>query len=125
MGYSLHIIRTSNPSSGSSEISLEEWLTYCDHDPEMMPVATATATNPATGEEIAIHASGTALYEPLDNSAGDTAAVYFNWLRGKISFDGSSGEAIAKAISISKILRARVIGDEGEFYRADGSHYYD
>ena len=125
MGYSLHIIRTGNSSSDRSEISLEEWLAYCDGDPEMTPIAVATATNPATGEEIAMHGSGTTMYEPLGSLASDAAAVYFNWLRGKISFDGSSGEAIAKAVSISEILGAQVMGDEGEFYRADGSHYYD
>ena len=125
MGYSLHIVRSDEMRRDFGGIPLDDGLAYCDIDPELTPVVSATSINPATGEEIVLNGTGFVVFEPADIPANERPAVYFHWSRGTVSFDSKPAHALTKAVGIADALGARVTGDEGEFYRADGSHYYE
>lgn len=114
MAYSLHIHRRAEWSDRGDDITLTEWQALCEADPTLDLTAVATAQNHRTGEEIAIRAEGMARWD-------GPVMAWFTLDRGRITVDGADDAIIAKACEIAERLGARVQGDEGEFYAADGS----
>jgi hypothetical protein len=114
MAYSLHIHRGADWSDHEHDITLADWRALCEADPTLDLTGVATAQNPRTGEEIAIRSEGMARWDgPI--------TAWFNLDRGRITFNGTDEAIIAKACEIAERLGARVQGDEGEFYAADGA----
>ena len=112
--YSLHIHRRNDWSDRGQDITLAEWQSLCEADPGLDLTGVAVARNPRTGEEIAIRSEGMARWDgPI--------TAWFNLDRGRITVNGTDEAIIAKAREIAERLGARVQGDEGEFYAAEGS----
>jgi hypothetical protein len=130
MGYDLHIHRRSHWTEDGSDILLSEWQALCDADTSLKITGEATATVPQTGAVIKIERKGMALWtgEPAKKFGffkGDSPSTWFDFDRGEISTSGTDEVIIAKTCQIAEALFARVQGDDGEFYRPDGSHFHD
>ena len=119
MGYDLHITRRAEWSEKGHDIGFDEWRVYVDADPEMHldGFAEAKATN---GETIRVSDPGIASWTgPSNRTAG--IRCWFSWTRGRIDVRYSSDKLVfAKTWAISRHFKARVQGDEGEFYGEDG-----
>ncbi|WP_298471178.1 hypothetical protein [uncultured Erythrobacter sp.] len=125
MVYELIIHRRKFWMDEDNPIDLNTWIELCRSDPDLTIEEVVMAQNPKTGEQIRIEGDGTAFWEG-PSKGGERDNTCFSWDRGAIRFGGGHELAIlAKACKIAEALGARVQGVEGEFYRADGSHYYD
>ena len=104
MGYYIHITRAPDfhPDNLRHEISGEEWLSCFAQGPEL-------SVADVNGEYFAIW-SGPSQYEQ----------PWFNLTQGNISTKNPDPPVIAKAIAIAAKLNARVQGDDGEIYLAEG-----
>ena len=112
MAYNLHIHRRTDWSERGDDITLAEWQALCEADPTLDLTGVATTRNPRTGEVIEIKAEGLARWDGL-------VTAWFTLDRGRIKVDGAQDAILAKALAIADQLRARVQGDEGEFYGPD------
>ena len=112
MGYNIHIER-------DTPITLAEWKdVVCTTAGVRLSAAGAFATNPRTGEVIAIPgADGDAEF----NLAGSWIPC-FRWQSGSISFRANRGFSDPQDVLrctariLAEKLNARMIGDEGERY---------
>lgn len=77
-----------------------------------------TAINPPIGKVIKIVSEGLAMWD------GESFAP-FDLVDGRIVVSGADDLVIAKTSKIASCLSARVQGDDGEFYKEDGSSYND
>ncbi|WP_432770474.1 MAG: hypothetical protein HEQ22_06970 [Sphingopyxis sp.] len=118
MGYDLYIHRRANWWDKGDDIEQSAWESLCADDLSLELTGVAIGRNPATDEVIEIKQDGLAQW------SGDQQ-TWFNLHKGHIIVSGSEEAIIAKACQIATSLSARVQGDEGEFYREDGSHYND
>jgi hypothetical protein len=113
MGYDLHIKR-------ASAIPLDEWKRAVASVPGVrLDDSPATVTNPATGVRVAV-----------DGNDGDVAVLVsdewvkvFRYFRGGVRFKAAPGaltdpnDPVARAaLSLSRILDAKVVGDDGAVY---------
>jgi hypothetical protein len=114
MGYDIHITRKANYFDEEPNISLEEWEAYAESDP--MLSAEGTLTWRINGN--LVEAKIFEVRKP--GSRGHTAAVLF-WYRGDVSAKNPSKAGIAHMASIAARLKAKVQGDEGELYDAQGN----
>lgn len=100
MGYDLHITRAENWClNEGKEISAEEWLKVIEEDTELR-----LASN--DGPYAALW-DGPSKYHP---------EAWLDWWRGNIYTKNPDKAIVEKMIQIAKLLRARVQGDDGEFY---------
>lgn len=104
MGYDLHITRKEHWSDETgSEISLDEWMKYAHTDNDIKP----DPDNPGNENWIV---------------ASDSPPWPLWWNRtGELLTTNPEPAAIQKLIAIAAALDARVLGDDGEIYRADPS----
>jgi len=103
MAYSGHIERPDG-----SGITLAEWETYVAGDAELSMQREARATSPE-GESIVVPTPHAAAWRGWWG-----AKALFSWHKGAIHFDRPTSSSIAKAKRIALVLRAHVVGDEGE-----------
>jgi hypothetical protein len=114
MGYDFHITRKedwSDDFSDARDITLEEWLSYIDNDPELeltegywikIP-GSETESQPAPGFcEWNAH--------PLDERP------WFDYSNGNISTKNPDDATIRKMLAITEVLNAKLQGDDGEIY---------
>jgi len=113
MGYEFHITRRerwSHENSTPNDISLNEWLSYIDNDPELeltegywVKVPGSKESQPAPGFcEWNAH--------PLDESP------WFDYSDGSISTKNPDDATIRKMLAIAEALNAQVQGDDCEVY---------
>lgn len=106
MGYDLHIHRGEDPFDEDAEpISFEEFRAVVDADPEL-----SFAQIPPTEGD----------YVQVDWK--DVVGAMW-WHEGQVGTKNADVPRIIKLVAIADKLRARVFGDDGEIYRADGSSY--
>jgi hypothetical protein len=99
MSYAVHITRaTTWPASAQTPITLAEWRSVIDADPTLEPDDDDTAA-----------ASWNGHLEPEDRPE-------FFWVGGRIVIQRPDVHAVGKAVELARVLRARVIGDDGEVY---------
>ncbi|QDX24925.1 hypothetical protein FPZ54_02020 [Sphingomonas suaedae] len=119
MGYDLHIHRRKDWLDEGDDIELTEWEALCRSDASLEITGEATATIPQTGDVIRLSRPGMAVWTAA------TGSTWF-WLdRGEVTTSGADSVVIAKSCEIAEALGARVQGDDGEFYRPDGSYFHD
>jgi hypothetical protein len=128
MGYDLHIHRRKWWHEDGNDIALSEWKAVCDADLSLEMTGKATATVPQTGAVIELESEGMTLWtgkrpKKFVFLKGNAPSTWFDFNRGAITTSGANVAIIAKACEIAEALAARVQGDEGEFYRPDGSYY--
>lgn len=117
MGYDLHIARDDWDS-----ITREEWVNAVGQIKELRILkGNLTARNPRTGAEVMVPTSG-ADVEFYDASDDQWYPVFW-WHQGSASFASrpvdirDSKDPVRNiALKLAKLLRARVVGDEGEVY---------
>jgi hypothetical protein len=98
-GYDLHITRIAHWSDENGPtISFSEWLQYLKIDKEVRQ-------DEATGK-----------YDFLVQMPGEFFPMWYNPELGILTTKNPSEKAIEKLIEISKKLKAKVQGDDGELY---------
>lgn len=117
MGYDLHITRREDWSEKGNDISFEEWQAYVAGDPEMR-IDGFAETQTASGEIVRIEAPGLTIWT---RPSGDGHPRWFHHQRGRIDVKNPDAELFPKMWSIAQYFGARVQGDEGECYDADGN----
>jgi hypothetical protein len=121
MGYDLHITRAEQwIDSELAPIALEEWLAFVQADPELRLEQAARASLP-DGEAVDIELPGLAAWTSWSQHGDGNAMVYFWHFEGCIESRAIDAEVTAKLFRIAQRLGARVFGDEGEEYGADGA----
>lgn len=111
MAYELHIYRAGSARAEENVIAIEEWQTFCSHDPSMALEDEISSLNPNTGETITISGKSTAFW----TSPSTQNQYFFDHRRGVISFIYND-DSIVKAKEIAQALAAKIKGDEGEEY---------
>jgi hypothetical protein len=120
MGYDVHITRAEDWADGSSDpITLEEWLTYVADDPEMQLDGIAETTAP-DGTVLRYQGEGLSVWTAYSGHGLQGNMVWFDYGDGNITVKNPDAEILAKMNAIAEALGARVQGDEGEFYDAEG-----
>lgn len=111
MGYDLHITRKELWFEDGPDIDDSEWRAYVASDPELRITGVAEAPLPDGG---ALRYESPLMAEWRRRSGGET--VWFDFRDGRVVVKNPDDEIIAKMRQIAAALRARVQGDEGEFY---------
>ena len=104
MGYDIHITRAPHHHAENEghAISPDEWLAYIKSDPELRLAG-------YNGDYFVLWAGPSKYPDP-----------WFDWSHGNISTKNPDPAIVRKAIEIAATLGARVQGDDGEIYLADG-----
>ena len=121
MAYSIHIKRIADDGSPiEPPLALHEWESKVNEtDGLRFDSSARSVTNPATGQVITIIGSDGDAEMLVD---GRWLPV-FRWSDGRASFNGlpsfdNPNDPIRKmAMHLAACLNARVVGDEGEFYK--------
>jgi hypothetical protein len=116
MGYEVHIVRKKDylDEEELTNITLEEWRAYIDMDEEM-ELHEDTEMPIGEGKTTTHHSPGFCHW--LAHTFKDSDEyIWFSFSRWGISTKYPDDETIIKMISIANILRAKVQGDDGEFY---------
>jgi hypothetical protein len=120
MGYELHIHRRKEWfDRDGPQIALDEWRALCASDPSLTITDKAEALTPS--KNVIVY-KNEGLAKWLDESL-PVSATWFDYRRGVISTKNPDPATIAKCCEIAEKLNARVQGDDGEFYRSDGSTF--
>jgi hypothetical protein len=115
MGYDVHITRAEHWTESKNEpFSLEEWLAYIRHDPEMRLDGYAEAE--VRGGVLGIESDGLAVWTAYSGNGIGGNMAWFDHRSGRIVVKNSDEEILAKMRQIARHFNAHVIGDEGEFY---------
>jgi len=113
MGYNIHIHRRedwSDPEGAS--VSLEEWVALIEGDSSLVVDGNVVWADPEGGPN---------LDTPTAEWSGPGGAVgLFYWYDGNIEAKNPAPAVIAKAHEMAMKRGARVQGDDGEFYDAQG-----
>lgn len=120
MGYDVHITRKEEWFSDEGEaIPLEEWQAYVAADPEMRLDGVAEATTPE-GTVLRVENPGLAVWVAYSGHDDSGNMAWFSHHGDKVSVKNPDDEILRKMHAIASALGARVQGDEGELYDADG-----
>jgi hypothetical protein len=118
MGYDVHITRKANWFDEEPKITLEEWESLAESDP--MLSANGWVDWKVNGN--AVRAKTFLVREAKDP---DDATALFWDSGGDVSASNPTPVGIAYMASIAARLKARVQGDDGEFYDAQGNPIRD
>ena len=111
MGYDLHITRAKDwLGSESQPIGEADWLACVTADAEL------ELTGVAEAPPLRYENPGLAVWRA--HPGGDS--VWFDLRDGRVVVKNPDEATIAKALSIAKRLKARVVGDDGEEYEEPG-----
>ena len=114
MGYDLHITRRKDWSQDepqNTDIKLEEWISFIEQDPELQLSDAYRIKVPGNENESQV-APGYCewINHPLDERPS------FVYSSGCISTKNPDEDTVRKILLISKVLNAKVQGDDGETY---------
>ncbi len=119
MAYELHITRRPDWHDASGpQITLHDWLQYVGSDSEMRMDGYAEA--PTSAGTIRIERAGTAVWVAYSGHGKQGNMACFTHFKDRISVRDPDEEIIQKMYRIAQALNAKVFGDEGEPYGADG-----
>ncbi len=121
MGYDIHITR--KPfyfDENGEEISLDEWKTFVQQDSEM---SLDNFAEVAVGNEqiLRVESDGLAVWNVYRKHDQNGNKAWFDWCNGAIHVKNPDHEILKKMWLIAQQLSAKVQGDEGEFYDANGN----
>jgi len=111
MGYDVHITRKKRWSDDGPDISDTDWQSYVASDPDMRIAGVAQATTPK-GETIRYQNALLAEW----HGHSSRHPVWFDFRSGGVVVKNPDEETISKMCRVATSLRARVQGDDGEFY---------
>jgi hypothetical protein len=118
MGYDVHITRKQHWSDEEGPaITLQEWKDYIASDPEMRLDGYAEAKTP-TGL-LRLESPGLAVWTAHPD-AGDGHMAWFSHYKDRVTVKNPDDPMTMKMHRIAMTLGAKVEGDEGEIYGADG-----
>jgi hypothetical protein len=121
MGYDIHITRASHWSESPDQpITLDEWIAYVKSDKEMRLDNRAEATT-TSGERLALESPGIAVWTAWGKNGIDGNFAWFYYSDGEITVKNPDRAILRKMFTIATALRARVQGDDGEIYDANGN----
>ena len=121
MGYEVHITRKDDWSAEEGrEITLEEWKSLIEQDPEMRLDDYAEAEIPGEGV-LRVENEGLAVWRRWSKNGKDGGMAWFGYFGGNISVKNPDREILQKMWQISESLGAKVQGDDGEIYDSEGS----
>jgi hypothetical protein len=120
MGYDVHITRKRNWFDDSPEIALGEWLSYVGRDPEMRLDGFAEAALP-DGSVLRMESPGLAVWTAYSGHGHRGNMAWFHASQGDIVVKNPDPEILRKMWRIAQALNAKVQGDDGEIYDADGN----
>src|SRR5690349_14401161 len=114
MGYEVHIHRREHWSDDGNDIDLSEWVALIAADKSLEEYGHV---------DWKVEGSDQILRTPTARWIAENGEEGGFWFyRGSIQTKNPSVEVIKKAWDIAQRLGARVEGDDGEFYRADGAY---
>lgn len=117
MGYDVHITRKAEWSDDSGPaIPAAEWRQLVAEDPELVLTGFAEV---ATAEGETLRMTDPLLAEWRGHSLGQV--VWFTYSNGCVEVKNPDPETLGKMSRLADRLKARVQGDEGEFYDAAGN----
>lgn len=119
MGYDVHITR--KPFWADDEglaITLEDWLSFVQSDPEMRADGYAEANTPEGS--LRIEEPGIAVWTAYSRHDEQGNMAWFSHFEDHVSVKNPDPEILRKMHQIAQNLDAKVQGDEGEEYDADG-----
>jgi hypothetical protein len=120
MGYDIHITRKARWSDNDGPtLTLEEWLDYVSRDEEMRADGFAETATP-NGEIIRIENPGIAVWTAYSGHGVDEKMAWFCHFKDRITVKNPDTETVRKMHKIATFTGARVQGDEGEEYDANG-----
>jgi hypothetical protein len=120
MGYDVYITRKENACDQEGpSISLEEWLAFVAHDPEMRVDGYAEATV-GDGETLRIESPGLSAWLKYSGHGKNGNMAWFYFDAGNISVKNPDAEILRKMGAIAQALSAKVQGDDGELYDSEG-----
>lgn len=124
MGYDVHITRKENWFDEGPEISLDEWLEVVRADAEMRLGGHAEAS---VGEGVVPGTEHPSMSVWLGYSKhGQDGNMAWLWhAHGNITAKNPDQEILGKMSLIAMRMSAKVQGDEGELYGADGNPIRD
>ena len=117
MGYNVYITRQKHwaDSEASNFITLEEWTSVVNSDPEMrLDNYAETVSN--NGETIRIEREGLTVWTGFPDDGIDGNHAWFDFFNGNIVVKNPTDEIIEKMISLASLLKAEVVGDDGGYY---------
>jgi len=117
VGYNIHIHRREDWSDPEGDsISLDEWTALIANDPTLIVDGSVVWAD---------RDSGPNLDTPTAEWSGPGGVTgLFYWYDGNIEAKNPAPAVIVKAHEMATKLTARLQGDDGEFYGADGKAYY-
>jgi hypothetical protein len=120
VGYEVHITRKNNwfGDDGLS-ISCDEWLQYVLNDPEMRADGYAEAPLP-DHSTLRIDHPSIAVWTTYSGHGVSGNMVWFMHFEDRITVKNPDEEILVKMYQIASALNAKVQGDDGEEYGADG-----
>ena len=120
MGYDVHITKAADwVDSSENPITLEEWLSFVENDPEMRHDGYAEAESP-DGDMIRYENEGLSVWIRYTKHRYDGGMAWFDYGEGNITVKNPDSEILAKMYKIAQEFGAIVQGDEGEIYDANG-----
>ena len=115
MGYDVHITRASDwTESESAPITLDEWLTVVQTDPDMRLDGFAEAGTPEG--MLRYENKGMAVWTKYSGHEVNGNMAWFDYRGGRIVVKNPDEEIRAKMKQLATKLSAKVVGDEGEEY---------
>ena len=121
MGYEIHITRKAEWfDEDGPDITLDDWKNYISSDSEMRLDGYAEAIT-ANGEILRMEHDGIAVWTAYSGHGIDGNMAWLYPASGGIVAKNPDQEILAKMFGIAQTLGARVLGDEGEEYGADGN----
>ena len=114
MGYNIHIHRREDWSDPEGEsVSLDEWKALIEADPALIIDGNVVWADPGGGPSL-----DTPTAEWL--APGGVKGLFY-WYDGNVEAKNPDIAVIVKAHEMALMLGARVQGDDGEFYDAQGN----
>src|SRR5687768_5854673 len=113
MGYEIHIHRASDDwmNSADAPITEAEWLALAEADPEFVRSGGYLTARPdGSNAEVPVF-----MFKPSGQE--EEAGFSLDPLEGRVTIAGAYDQTSrTKAVAVADQLRARVQGDDGEFY---------
>lgn len=121
MGYDVHITRKENWFDESGpQIRLEEWKALVLADPDMRLDGYATAVV-GDGSILRVDSEGLAVWTAYAGTGIGGNMAWFDFSQGNVIVKNPDSASLDKMWRIAGKLGAKVQGDDGEEYGADGS----
>lgn len=120
MGYDVHITRKANwfDREGAG-ITIEEWKALIAGDQELRLDGHAQVSL-EDGRVLRTESPGLAVWTSYSGHGAEGGMAWIDLRNGNLVVKNPDGEIIGKLWSIAEALNAKVQGDDGEHYDADG-----